>query len=147
MIIQTQSGEFDTQVKTKYGVFEMVNPEKVLRVIDGESNDKGEIVGGLGIDADVLDLLTAYDKKGGLIRGKEGSKVKTGSFFDFKGTKRGKPRKEPEIVYVFNFNGKQVEYAEGADKPLEIRAAELLAQAEAKAKQEDEDRIKKVLKK
>ena len=147
MIVETQSGEFDTVLKTKWGTFELMNPDKVTRVIDGETNDKGEIVGGLGADADTVDILKLYDKKGGLIRGKEGSKVKTGSFFDFVGEKRGKPRKEPEVAYVFTINGKQVEYAEGADKPLELRAAELVAQAEAQSRKEDEGRIKKALKK
>lgn len=127
-IIQTQSGDFDTVIETDYGTFDLVGEDKVRRVIEGESNDKGEIVGGLGIDAKPLAILATYDKKGGLIKGKEGSKVKTGSFFDFK-TKTA--RKKPEITYVFRFNGKEVEYKEGDEKPLEIKAAEMQAKIDA----------------
>ena len=110
----------------------MVNEEKVQRVIEGQTNAQGEMVDGLGADAienDPMAVIAAYDKLGGLIKGKEGAKVKTGSFYDFK---KKAPRKEPEVVYVFRVNGEDVEMAEGAPLPLEVKAAKMADEVKAK---------------
>jgi len=107
-------------VETKFGTFELVNEDKVERVVVGTTNSEGAFVNGLGEDADPLDILTEYDRQGGLIRGREGQKVKTGSFFDFK---RKAARKAPEIVYVFRVNGQSVELPEDQEPTLEQKAA------------------------
>ena len=116
----------------RVGEYELVNEEKVQRVIEGQTNAQGEMVDGLGADAienDPMAVIAAYDKLGGLIKGKEGAKVKTGSFYDFK---KKAPRKEPEVVYVFRVNGEDVEMAEGAPLPLEVKAAKMADEVKAK---------------
>jgi hypothetical protein len=134
MKIECTAGEFDTVVEVKgVGTFEMKSIEKVRRVIDGEPDSKGIFQGALGVEAAPLAVLALYDKKGGLIVGKEGAKVKTGSFYDFK---KKAAREKPVITFTFKINGREVEYIDGEDRPLEVRAAELLAQAEEKAQKE-----------
>lgn len=123
------------ELETKFGTFTAVDAGKLERVIVGSTNAGGEFVEGLGEDADPLEILAAYDRIGGLIRGKEGAKVKTGSFYDFK---RKAPLKTPEIVYIFRVGGSNVEIADGEPIPLKVQAAlaadEEVGEEEAKPK-------------
>ena len=99
----------------KIGKYELINNEKVERAL-------GEIIKPDGThDEDVL--LAEYDKLGGLIRNQEGSKVKTGSFYDFKNKK---PFEKREVFVIFNINGEFVEVPEGKEKPEVVKAAETL---------------------
>lgn len=67
-------------------------------------------------------LLAEYDRIGGYIT-KNGEKVKTGSFYDFKAKAA---RKKPQIVFIYSVNGSLVEVPEGAELPGEVRAAKIL---------------------
>jgi len=121
-----------TQIETKAGLFTLHNREKLSRIIDGQTDSEGKIKEGLGEEAlkEQPDLVIAlYDKLGGYITGKQGSKIKMGSFYDFK---KRTPRETPQIVYVYRINGQKVEMAEGAEKPLEVQAAELAKAVEEK---------------
>jgi len=114
-----------TGIETSAGVFKLHNREKLSRVIDGQTNSKGEVFGGLGEEAitEQADLVIAlYDKVGGYITGKQGSKVKTGSFYNFK---KRTPREVPEITYVYRVNGEIIEMKDGEETPLEVQAAVL----------------------
>ena len=105
------------------GDFNLVNDDKVRRVLDGETDSKGKLVQGLGEDAIEEDpdaVIAAYDKLGGLIRGEEGAKVKTGCFFDFK---NGVPFKNPKVVYEFLINGERVDLDADEEPTLEMKAA------------------------
>ena len=122
----------DKIVTTKVGIFTLKNPEKLSRILDGQTNAKGEIVEGLGEDAltEQPDLVIAlYDKLGGYITGKQGAKVKTGSFYHFK---KRKAREVPEITYVYRVNGEVIEMKAGEEKPLEVQAAELAEEVKKK---------------
>lgn len=124
-------------IETKLGTFELVNDEKVQRVIEGSTNSRGELVGGLGEDAianNPIQVLAMYDKAGGLIRGKQGARVKTGSFYDFK---KRTPREEPVVRYQFNINGRHIELAADEELPLEVQAS----LAEGEAEQNDDEEI------
>jgi len=121
--------------------FTIVNDEKWDRAVNGVVGRGGELTGGIGEDASDEAKLAAYDKVGGLIL-KNGSKVKLGSFYDFKAKK---PRDTAEIKLIFrNLEGEEVELEEGEDKPIEVVAAEKLQEkknksnAKNKKKQDDE---------
>ncbi|HEX9804231.1 MAG TPA: hypothetical protein VGA67_00965, partial [Candidatus Dojkabacteria bacterium] len=73
--------------------FELVNEDKVDRVINGTIGKGGILVGGLGADAPEELILAHYDKFGGFIR-KNGQKVQNGSFWDLK---LKKPKEKAEI--------------------------------------------------
>lgn len=102
--------------------FELVNSDKVERAINGTVSSKGAMVGGVGEAAVPEAILAEYDRLGGLIK-KGGDKVKTGSFFDFKAKA---PRDVPEVVFIYNVNGRFVEVPEGQQLPGEVRAAKML---------------------
>lgn len=102
-------------------------------VLEGTTNAQGDPINGLGEEALTENpemVLAMYDKMAGAIIGRDGAKVKLGSFYDFK--KRA-PRATPEISYTFRINGERVEMKEGDDEPLEVKAAKL-AGAVKKAK-------------
>lgn len=105
--------------------FELGNEEKLQRVVSGSLTADGSMIGGLGEDADPNAVLAAYDKLGGLIT-KNGDRVKTGSFYDFKAKEA---RKKPEVVYVFRIGNKETDVPEGTELPGEVRAARILAAA------------------
>jgi len=117
--------------------YELYNEQKVDRVINGAPNDKGEVVGGIGEDAPEELILAEYDKLGGYIRGKDGAKVKTGSFYDFKAKK---PKEKPEVIYQFRVNGHNIEIAEGEELPMDVQAAQV---AEVQVEEKKKTRKKK----
>lgn len=107
----------------------MVNEEKVNRTIHGSQTSKGELKGGVGEgEGEEWEnkVLAEYDRLGGLIR-LNGDRVKTGSFYDFKGRK---PLEESNVMLQFNVNGKVMEVS--ADEPLPplVRAAKAAEQGE-----------------
>ena len=107
----------------KINGYELVNEEKVQRVLDAVGEEAPENV-----------VIAEYDKLGGAVyRGKD--KVKTGSFYDFK---LRKVRTEPVVVFVYRINGKVVEVEDNVELPGEIRAAKLLAEMENKEEEEKE---------
>ena len=75
----------------KLGNFQLVNHEKLDRVVNGFIGPEGKLTGGLGKDATDAEIIVGYDKLGGLILSKDGKKVAPGSFYDFD---RGEARKE-----------------------------------------------------
>ena len=96
----------------------MVNEAKVRRVIEGtDSSSTHRLVGGLGKGAKPELLLAHYDKTGGLIT-KNGNKVKTGAFWDFKANA---PRETPEIV--FEYRSDEGDYFEFVnEEPVAVKA-------------------------
>ncbi len=112
--------------------FQIENAEKLDRVILGVVGRAGEAQGGLGLEADPELVLALYDKLAGFIT-KDGVKVKTGSFYDFK---LKKPRAIPELMYIFNIGGDNVE----VDDPANLhRAIEVVG----KAREEKAEKVKK----
>jgi len=99
----------------KIKTYELINNEKVERALSKITKEDGSY--------DKNTLLAEYDKLGGLIRNQEGSKIKIGSFYDFKNKKA---LKKPKVTLVFNVNGEFVEVPEGKEKPEIIKAAETL---------------------
>ena len=127
----------------KVGKFILVNAEKVDRALHGTPNDKGEYRGGVAKEDGTYEnsaLLAEYDKIGGLIR-VGGDKVKTGSFYDFK---KKKPRVKPEVVFVFNVNGKFVEVADGVELPGQVKAARI-AEEDEKPKKGKKEVVEEVV--
>lgn len=104
--------------------FVLENKEKVVRAAEGSPSAGGNLVGGVGY-ADETKLLAQYDKLGGLIT-EDGNKVKTGSFFDFKGDK---PWENPKVIYLVRVDGLEVEVAKGKPMPIEVEARKVLAGA------------------
>lgn len=115
------------------GGYTLVNEEKLDRALNGTLLADGSKIGGVVREDgtyDEVELITEYDKLGGLIlRGND--KVKTGSFYDFKNKKA---RKEPEVMFIFNINGKFVEVPDGKELPGEVRAAKILSEEVAEEK-------------
>lgn len=117
---------------TSINGFDLVNPDKLERVIYGNMGRGGVLEGGLGEDADRDEVLAHYDKVGGLIK-KDGTKIKNGSFWDIRAKA---PRKTPEVLYLYNIGGETVE----VNDPSELAAAvttlnETMADKEAKNKE------------
>lgn len=90
--------------------FELCSEEKLKRVVEGTPSRDGSLQGGLGFfndEGEAVDkdgkplksetILALYDKLAGYIK-KDGIKVKTGAFWDFK---LKKPREKPDIMYIF----------------------------------------------
>jgi hypothetical protein len=65
------------------GGYYLANHEKLDRVVNGGMGSGGQLIGGLGPDANPADVLAAYDRIGGLIMNAQGEKMETGSFYDF----------------------------------------------------------------
>lgn len=119
--------------------FELVNEEKANRALNGTQRGDGTMFGGIIKEDGSYDdnaLLAEYDKLGGLIT-KNGDKVKTGSFYDFK---TRKALKEPKVVFEFFVNGKFVEVPEGVEMPGEVKAAKILKE---EAVEESEEKAEK----
>lgn len=119
------------EIKIKAGTFTLANPDKVRRVIEGETTSRGEIVNALGEDAEPEEIIAAYDKIGGLIRGRDGAPVKMGSFYDFK---KKTAKEKPEIIYQLRINGQNVELKDGEKPSIEVEAALTLEKAAKKGK-------------
>jgi hypothetical protein len=118
---------------------ELVNEEKVNRVVMGNLGKDGALIGGLGEDASPEAIVAAYDKIGGLIR-KNGDTIRTGSFYDFKGKK---PHAKPQVEYVYRINGKEVYVPEGQELPGLVKAAKVLEAQEAEEAEEKPKKKKK----
>ena len=118
----------------KIGKYELQNSEKVDRALHGTINQSAQKIGGVikadgSFDDNVL--LAEYDRLAGLILNEKGSKVKTGSFYDFE---KKKPFDKPQVVLIFNVNGAFVEVKEGEELPEIVKAVEILEEAKKKAK-------------
>lgn len=116
------------------GPFKLENEEKLHRAIYGTVGKGGAMIGGVGEGASEDQILAEYDKLAGLIT-KNGEKVKTGSFYDFK---ERKPRETPEVKLVFVVNGQTVEVPDGEELPGIVKAAKIL-EAAGDAPVEDDD--------
>lgn len=113
--------------------FVLENADKLERVVMGDMQRNG-MVGGVGEDADPALVLARYDRIAGLIT-KDGTRVKTGSFWDFKANT---PRETPEITFVYNIGGDTVEVADPAELGKAIQTLET-----ARNKKADEFQAKK----
>jgi len=110
------------------------NKDKIDRVIFGEVKRAGVPEGGLGEDADPMLVLAHYDKLAGYIT-KDGVKIKTGSFWDFRNKR---PHETPKVLYMFRIGGETVE----VDDPANLHKAVNVLQT-ALAKKEAEVKRKK----
>lgn len=108
------------EIELKQGTFKLVNEDKVRRVIEGQTDSRGKKLKGLGKGAEAKEIIVGYDKIGGLIRGKDGAKVKTGCFYDFENQCAFET---PKIVYTFIVNGKNVELDSEEEVPMEVKAS------------------------
>jgi len=117
--------------------FRLENEDKLERVINGDLGREGSLVGGMG-EKEAREnpslVLARYDKLAGFIT-KDGVKIKTGSFWDFK---KKCPRETPEIMYIFNIGGERVE----VDDPKNLAAAVSTVQR-AVAEKEEKVKVKK----
>lgn len=132
--------------------FELAGQEKLERVILGKQDSSGHLVGGLGlfdeegkaVDSEGKELngdliLALYDKEGGLIK-KDGIRIKTGSFWDFR-FKRA--RTEPDIMYNFPVGaGDFVEVRDPSELGKAIQTIELAKQGKAQAFKEKKSKSK-----
>ncbi len=135
--------------------YTLVNSEKFDRALNGVRQADDSYKGGVGngayldegnwkrdgedlTDDEVIELesslLAEYDRLGGLII-KGDDKVKTGSFWNFKGRKA---HENPKIFFVYSVNGRIVEIPEGTELPGEVRAARFLEQTQKDAKEDGE---------
>lgn len=118
--------------------FECSNIDKLDRVLNGTVGRAGAAVGGLGesaLEETPEQVLAQYDKLGGLIT-RNGDKVKTGCFWDFK---NNKAIAKPKVVLVYRVNGAEVEVADGEEAPLSVRAAKQQAEEAAAATDDGEE--------
>jgi len=100
--------------------FTLENSDKLERVVSGNMGRGGVLEGGLGEGAEPELVLAHYDKLAGHIT-KDGTKVRPGSFWDFKAKA---PRKVPEVMYVFNIAGETIEVDEPANLSKAIKEVE-----------------------
>ncbi len=98
-------------------IFTLLNPEKVRRVIEGETDSNGKQKKGLGKGAEALAILQKYDRLAGAIKGKQGARVATGSFWDFENKK---PQEKPKVRYEFRINGEKTFIDADEDFPMEV---------------------------
>lgn len=114
--------------------FKLENSDKIERVVNGDMGRSGTLEGGLGEEEARKNpslVLARYDKIAGYIT-KDGIKVKTGSFWDFK---LKAPRKEPEVMFIFNIGGDRVEVDDPKNLSDAIRKVETIrTEAEEKVK-------------
>jgi len=134
----------------KVGEYSLINSDKVERALNGTPQANGVAIGGVGAGAYFEDLwkrdgkelsetevselnrrlLAEYDKLGGCIK-RGDDKVKTGSFYDFSARK---PRVEPQIVFTYIVNGKNIDVADGVQLPGMVVAAKVMAEEAKKTK-------------
>lgn len=118
--------------------FTLVNADKVRRVLEGEKNGSRVVFKGLGSKPDPMQLIAEYDRRAGLIRGRDGAAVKTGCFWDFE---NGEPFADPKVVYIFRVNGEVVELGEDEERPMQVQAAVAAeAQKEERAEEAEEEK-------
>lgn len=114
--------------------FVLENEDKIERVIMGDMGRSGSLEGGIGEEESRENpslVLARYDRLAGFIT-KDDVKIKTGSFWDFK---KKAPREKPEIMFIFNVGGENVE----VDDPKNLAKAISTVQ---KAVTEKEEKIK-----
>ncbi len=102
--------------------FELKNAHKLDRAINGTPGSKGVINGGVG-SSDEGKIIAEYDRLGGFIV-KDGYKLKTGCFWDFK---NNCVFKKPQIIFLVKVGDKEVEVPEGEPMPKEVEAQAILA--------------------
>lgn len=107
------------KIEIKVGTFKLQNLDKLLRVTEGQTNSKGDLLKGVGEDAAPELIIARYDKIAGYITGKDGAKVKTGCFYDFKNRK---PFEEPKVIYIFRIDGSIVELPADEEPSMEVKA-------------------------
>lgn len=118
-------------MENKVNGFVMENADKVERVIYGNMGRAGVLEGGLGEDAEPELILANYDKLAGYIT-KDGIKIKTGSFWDFKAKAA---RKTPDVMYIFNIGSDKVEVRDPKDLASAISTVE-------KVREQKEEKVK-----
>ena len=70
-----------------------------------------------------ISFLSSFDTNLINLFTKNGNKVKTGSFWDFK---KKAPRETPEVVFIFrDLRGEVVEVPDGVEVPIEVKAAQI----------------------
>lgn len=107
--------------------YELVNTEKLNRAAEGSQTSSGGLQGGVGYEDETL-LLATYDKLGGLIM-KDGNKVKTGSFWNFKADA---PQVKPVVIFLIAVDGEIVEVPENEPMPIQVKAQKILNAAREK---------------
>ena|SRR3990167_1636484 len=120
-------------VEIKEGRFKLINESKVDRALNGIPMQDGARKGGIIKEDGTFDpyaLIAEYDKMGGLIK-KGPDKLKTGCFYNFK---LRKAKENPEIVFLFRVNGREVEVKDGVELPGVIKAARILEAEESPKK-------------
>ena len=143
----------DEVMKKGIGNYRLVNRDKVDRVINGVVGKFGQLEGGLGDDAKSKDILAHYDKVGGLIVKKTGSKKKDGSEKTYK-VKIGcfwdiinkKPFEKTKVMLSFrDINGDEVFIPEEKKKelPFDVQAAEASKEKKEAKQKEKSDKAKK----
>lgn len=117
------------------------NPEKLNRALFGAVAKGGELDStGVGEKAPFEAVVAAYDRLAGLIT-KNGAKVKTGCFWDFK---NGKAIENPEIILlVRGVDGVNYEVKDGDEMPLAVKAAQQAAIEDAGTAPEKPAKAKK----
>jgi len=109
------------------GKYKLINENKVARALDGNPNSGGQptakVVKQSDGSYDEAELLAYYDRLGGAIENKEGSRVKRGSFWDFV---NNKPYEKPEVKLSFRINGQEVVVNEAEKMPEIVKAAQHL---------------------
>ncbi len=124
---------------------ELCNTDKLERALNGVMGNAGALIGGVGggayyedgvwkragvelseKEAKQLedDLIVEYDRIGGLMK-KDGEKLSTGGFYDFKAKAA---RKEPVLAFEYRVNGQLVVVPEGHEAPRAVKAQKLLAE-------------------
>ena len=78
----------------QFGDYYLVNHEKLDRAVNGMIGREGKLEGGVGRDVPIEVVIAEYDKLGGLILDSNGTKLETGSFYDFENRK---PRSEAKV--------------------------------------------------
>jgi len=110
--------------------FDLVNEEKLNRVLKGVIGRLGQLTGGLESQPDWSKkteeekealTLAHYDRTGGLIL-KGGLKVSTGSFWDIK---LNAPRPEPVLKFMTAIEDEIVEVTEEEAKVIETSKAKI----------------------
>lgn len=128
------------EIETNVNGFEMENADKLSRVVFGDMGRGGVLTGGLTLDVAEKDpelVLAHYDKLAGLIK-KDGIKIKTGSFWNFKlkqPRKDAKGKYAPDVMYIFNIGGDNVE----VDDPKNLASAIGMIE---KVRTEKEEKVK-----
>lgn len=118
----------------KMAGYVLVNQDKLHRAIHGTLDREGKAIGGVGEGALESEVLAAYDKLGGLVM-KNGYKIMTGAFYDFK---EKKPKDKPEVVFEFrDIAGRKIGVPEGKELPLEVQAAQLTEKAQKEKDKKD----------